>query len=121
MQPRNVDACRLLLVSHRPLDYGGGGSARWRYMRSALPERGWEVELVTARPNPTANEASTDPRKARLAERRARIMNDIGRRIRPMYNRVGIQPEAFPPNALWSFTGRHPIRHAIERVRPHVV
>jgi glycosyltransferase involved in cell wall biosynthesis len=108
-------------VSHRPLDYGGGGSARWRYMRAALPERGWEVEFVTARANPTANEASTDPREARLAERRARIMNGIGRRIRPIYNRAGIQPEAFPPNALWSFTGRRPIRRAIARVQPHVV
>lgn len=108
-------------MSHRPLDYGGGGSARWRFLRAALPERGWEVEFVTARANPTANEVSTNPRHARLAQRRARVMNAVGGAIRPLYHLGGIQPEAFPPNVLWSFTGRRPIRSAIERVRPHVV
>ncbi len=119
--PQIQGSRRLLLVSHRPLDYGGGGSARWRYLRAALPERGWTVEVVTARENLTANEASPDPRRARLAQRRARAMNGIGDRIRPLYHRAGIQPEAFPPNVAWSLTGRLPIRRAIERHRPDVV
>jgi len=31
----------LLVVSQRPLDLGGGGSARWRHLSQALPRHGW--------------------------------------------------------------------------------
>src|SRR5262249_2663388 len=31
----------VLVVSQRPLEAGGGGSARWRYLRRALEARGW--------------------------------------------------------------------------------
>jgi glycosyltransferase involved in cell wall biosynthesis len=112
---------RLLLVTQRPLEYGGGGSVRWQYLRDALPRHGWEVEEVSARPNPTANAASTDPRAARLAAARAKVMNAVGTAARPAYRRLGIQPEAFPPNALWSLTGRPAVRRARDRVRPDVV
>jgi glycosyltransferase involved in cell wall biosynthesis len=112
---------RLLLVTQRPLEYGGGGSVRWQYLRDALPRHGWQVEEVSARPNPTANAASTDPRAAKLAEARAKVMGAVGAATRPAYRRLGIQPEAFPPNALWALTGRSAVRRARERVRPDVV
>ena len=96
---------RLLLVTQRPLEYGGGGSVRWQYLQRELPHHGWEVEEVSARPNPTANAASTDVRAARLAEARAKVMTAIGAATRPAYRRLGIQPEAFPPNALWGRDG----------------
>ena len=73
---------------------------------------------MSARPNPTANAASTDPRAARLAAARAKVMSTIGGAARPVYRRLGIQPEAFPPNALWSLTGRPAVRRARERDPP---
>jgi glycosyltransferase involved in cell wall biosynthesis len=111
----------VLVVSHRPIDYGGGGSVRWRYLSKALPELGWNVAVVTARASLTGNEASVDPRRARLAELRARVMNAAGDAVRPLYHRVGLQPEAFPPSALWALTGRPAIRRAIKRESPDVV
>jgi glycosyltransferase involved in cell wall biosynthesis len=112
---------RLLLVTQRPLDYGGGASVRWQYLRDALPRHGWQVDEVSARPNPTANPVSTDPRAARLAAARAKVMSTAGAAARPAFRRLGIQPEAFPPNALWSLTGRPAVRRATERARPDVV
>ena len=112
---------RLLLVTQRPLEYGGGASVRWQYLRDALPRHGWEVTEVSARPNPTANAVSTDPRAARLAAARAKVMTAVGAATRPAYRRLGLQPEAFPPNALWSLSGRPAVRRARERVRPDVV
>jgi glycosyltransferase involved in cell wall biosynthesis len=120
-RPHRERPRRLLLISHRPIDYGGGGSVRWRFLSQALPRMGWEVGVVTARPNPTANEASTNPRHARLAELRARIMNAAGDAARPLFHRAGVQPEAFAPNLAWSLTGVRPIRRAIERESPDVV
>jgi glycosyltransferase involved in cell wall biosynthesis len=118
---RSERARRLLLVSQRPIDYGGGGSVRWRYLTEALPELGWHVTTVTSHPNPTANEASTDPRLARLAALRARAMNGAGDVSRPLFRRAGVQPEAFAPNLAWSVTGRAAIRRALARESPDVV
>jgi glycosyltransferase involved in cell wall biosynthesis len=113
---------RLLLVTQRPLDYGGGASVRWQYFRDALPRHGWDVVEVSARPNPTANAVSTDPRAARLAAARATVMTAVGTASRPACRRLlGIQPEAFPPNALWSLSGRPAVRRAFDRARPDVV
>jgi glycosyltransferase involved in cell wall biosynthesis len=109
------------LVSQRPIDYGGGGSVRWRHLTAALPELGWQVATVTARPNPTANEASTDPRDAKLASIRARVMNGAGDIARPVFRHAGVQPEAFAPNLVWAVTGRTRIRTAIARESPDVV
>lgn len=112
---------RLLLVSHRPVDYGGGGSVRWRHLIRALPKLGWEVERVSAHVNPTANEASPDPRLAALARTRATLMNGVGGLIRPAFNRAGVQPEAFAPNLLWSLTGQARVAAALARTAPDVV
>jgi glycosyltransferase involved in cell wall biosynthesis len=112
---------KLVLVTQRPLEYGGGATVRWQYLRDALPRHGWEVHDVSARSNPTANAASTDPRAAKLAAARARVMGVVGAVTRPAYRRAGIQPEAFPPNVLWSLTGRPAVRRALEAVRPDVV
>jgi glycosyltransferase involved in cell wall biosynthesis len=125
MPPRNGgdgDAVRrLLLVSQRPIDYGGGGSVRWRYLMNRLPDLGWQVTAITARANPTGDDASADPRRARLAELRARVMNAAGDVVRPLFRRVGLQPEAFAPNLAWALTGRPVIRRALDRESPDVV
>lgn len=115
-------ARRVLLVSQRPVDYGGGGSVRWEYLRRALPGLGWEVHTVTARANPTANEVSTQAGSARLAAGRARIMGAAGAVLGPATRRcAGVQPEALAPNGLWAWTGRRAITQAIEATRPDVV
>ena len=112
---------RVLVTSQRPFSYGGGGSVRWRFLQRELPRHGWQVGTVAGRPNPTANEASTEPSEAALAAARARVMGIVGTAVRPLYRRVGLQPEAFPPNFAWSATGRVAVRRAIERFRPDVV
>ena len=113
---------RLLLVTHRPIGYGGGGSVRWRFLREALPGLGWEVEVVSAPEGVTTNEFSTDPRRARLASARALFMGRVGAVMRPAYRRaLGIEPEAFPPSIAWSVVGRRAVRDAVARVRPDVV
>ena len=112
---------RLLLVSHRPLEYGGGGALRWNYFREQLPRHGWEVEVVTARPNITANEFAAEPRAARAAAARARVMGGVGRIARPVAHGFGIQPEAAAPSIAWSLTGRRAIRRAIDAAQPDVV
>jgi len=114
-------ARRLLLVTHRPLQYAGPGSVRWRYLIDALPAHGWEVSVVSARTNPTQDELSPDPRAASLARARARAMGRIGRVARPLCKRAGIQPEAFPPHVAWTFTGRRAVRRCYDDVRPHAV
>lgn len=113
---------RLLLVSQRPQEYGGGGSTRWRYFRAALPPHGWEVDVVTARPNPTGDEFAADPVHARLNAARAALMGRVGAVTRPAAQRLlGAQPEAFAPSAAWGVTGRRAVRRAIAEHRPDVV
>jgi glycosyltransferase involved in cell wall biosynthesis len=112
---------RLLLVSQRPQEYGGGGSTRWRFFRSELPRHGWEVDVVTARPNPTADEFATDAAGRRLYAARAAVMGRAGAIARPLARRAGIQPEALAPSALWALGGRRALRRAIAAHRPDVV
>ena len=115
-------ARRLLLVSHRPLGYGGGGSVRWRFLSDALPQLGWSVSTVSAREGATTNEFSTDPRRARLAAMRARVMGRAGALARPLSRGLaGVEPEALAPSIAWSLTGRRAVRRAIEEERPHAV
>lgn len=112
---------RLLLVTHRPLDYGGGGATRWRFLRRELPRHGWTVEVVSARPNPTADEFSIDPGHARLAAGRAALMGRVGAVLRPLSHCVGVQPEALAPSAAWAVTGRRAVAAALAEHRPDVV
>jgi glycosyltransferase involved in cell wall biosynthesis len=113
---------RLLLVSQRPVDYGGGGSVRWEFLRRALPALGWEVHTVTARDNITANEVSTNAGAARLAAGRARVMAAAGAVLGPATRRLaGVQPEVLAPNGLWAWTGRSAIRRALRDIQPDAV
>lgn len=112
---------RLLLVSQRPQQYGGVGSARWNAFRAMLPEHGWEVDVVSARPNPTADEYATDAAGQRLHAVRAAVMGRAGALMRPAAQRLGIQPEALAPSALWTLTGRAAVRAAIAKHRPDAI
>jgi hypothetical protein len=107
----------LLVVSQRPLDLGGGGSARWRHLRRALPERGWRVVECSPAVGLTGDESTTDPRRARLAARRARVMTVAGHVLDPLARLIGVTPEALAPNNAWALTGRRLIRRALERLR----
>jgi glycosyltransferase involved in cell wall biosynthesis len=111
----------LLVVSQRRLDLGGGGSARWRHLRTALPRHGWRVVECSPPPGLTENESSTDPRAARLAARRAEVMAAAGRVLTPVAAALRVQPEALAPNNAWAFTGRRLVRAALARERPDVV
>src|SRR5213075_645353 len=82
--PRAVPDRTLLVVSHRPLDAGGGGSVRWRHLRRVLPHHGWRVVECSPPAGATAKEMSTDPRAAQLARRRARVMAVAGRIVDPL-------------------------------------
>jgi glycosyltransferase involved in cell wall biosynthesis len=110
---------RLVLISHRPLT--SGGTMRWRQFAEELPQFGWTVIPVTPPPSLTGDQASSDPRVARWSEERARITGRIGDWARPAVGRLGFQPEAFPPNLLWSISGRRAVVHAMRRHRPHAV
>jgi glycosyltransferase involved in cell wall biosynthesis len=113
---------RLLLVSQRPQEYGGAGSARWNAFRAMLPAHGWEVDVVTARPNPTGDEYAADATARRLNAARAAVMARAGAVLRPAARRLaGIEPEALAPSALWAITGRRAVRAAIAEHRPDVV
>ena len=113
---------RLLLVSHRPLEYEGPGTVRWRYFIEHLPEHGWDVTTATGRTGVTSDELSADPRVARLSSLRARVMAGVGRVTRPVANQLlGVQPEALAPSIAWSLTGRRMLRERIAAERPDVV
>jgi glycosyltransferase involved in cell wall biosynthesis len=112
---------RLLLVSQRPQEYGGVGSSRWNAFRAMLPEHGWEVEVVTARPNATANEHAEDAAGQRLYAVRTAVMGRAGALMRPVVRRAGVEPEALAPSALWGLTGRRAVRDAIARHRPDAI
>ena len=111
----------MLVVSHRPLDAGGGGSVRWRHLRRVLPNHGWRVVECSPPAGATAREMSTDSRAATLAARRAQVMAVAGRIVDPLARLLRVKPEAFAPNNVWAMTGRRLIRDAIARERPDVV
>lgn len=111
----------LLVVSQRPLDLGGGGSVRWRHLREALPRHGWRVVECSPPVGLTANESSTDPRRARLAARRAEVAALAGRALDPLARALRVQPEALAPNNAWALTGRRLVRAAVAREQPDIV
>jgi glycosyltransferase involved in cell wall biosynthesis len=112
---------RLLLVSHRPLDVGGGGSARWRSLTRHLPDFGWSVDVVSAPALPGEGEYSADPRERRAVERRARTMARVGRLADPVFSLAGVRPDAMPLSMLWVRPGRAAVRAALEAHAPDVV
>jgi glycosyltransferase involved in cell wall biosynthesis len=116
-----VSARTLIVASQRPLDAGGGGSARWRHLREALAARGWRVVECSGRLGIAGDESSTDSHAASLAAGRAQIATAAGRMLDPVARLANVTPEAFAPNNLWALTGRRAVRAAIERERPDVV
>lgn len=111
----------MLVVSQRPLDLGGGGSARWRHLKPALAARGWRVVECSGRVGLTNDESSTDPRRARLAAGRAQVMAVAGRIIDPAARLARVKPITLAPNNTWALAGRRAVRQAIEREQPDVV
>ena len=111
----------VLVVSQRPLDLGGGGSARWRHLRGALHQHGWRVVECSPRVGLTADESSIDPKAAWLAARRAKVMGVAGRILDPFTRLLGVKPEALALNNFWALSGRRLVRSAIRRERPDVV
>lgn len=111
----------MLVVSHRPLDAGGGGSVRWRHLRRVLPSHGWRVVECSPPAGATTKDMSTDSKAARLAAQRAQVMAVAGRIADPVARLLRVKPEAFAPNNLWALTGRSLVRGAIARERPDVV
>src|SRR5262249_60680252 len=91
---------RLLLVTHRPIQSAGGPAARWRSFVNYLPEHGWEVDVV-APSGRSQREFSTSRQDIRRAMLRRRVMSRVGRLIDPLYARIGLRPEAFPPSMAW--------------------
>jgi glycosyltransferase involved in cell wall biosynthesis len=111
----------LLVVSHRPLDAGGGGSVRWRHLRRAFPHHGWRVVECSPPAGATAREMSTESRAARLAAQRAQVMAVAGRIVDPLARLLRVKPEAFAPNNVWALAGRRLVREAIAREHPVAV
>jgi glycosyltransferase involved in cell wall biosynthesis len=66
-------------------------------------------------------EMSTDPRAARLAARRTRVMEVAGRIVDPFAQLLRVKPEAFAPNNVWAVTGRRLVSNAIATERPDIV
>ena len=94
---------RVLLVSHRPIDQAGGPAARWRSFSRHLPEHGWEVDVVSA----GGGDEFAAPERA---QRRARIMETVGKVADPVFRLVGLRPEAMPLSMLWVRQGAKEIR-----------
>jgi glycosyltransferase involved in cell wall biosynthesis len=91
---------RLLLVTHRPIQEAGGPAARWRSFVRYLPENGWEVDVVSPSGR-GQREFATLPQEVRRALRRRRVMARVGRVAEPLFARMGLRPEAFPPSMAW--------------------
>jgi glycosyltransferase involved in cell wall biosynthesis len=89
---------RLLLVSHRPIDQAGGPAARWRSFARHLPQRGWEVDVVSAR----GGDEFASPHRART---RAKVMETAGRIADPAFRLAGLRPEALPLSSAWVARG----------------
>jgi glycosyltransferase involved in cell wall biosynthesis len=89
---------RLLLVTHRPIDQGGGPAARWRSFAAHLTELGWEVDVVSAR----GGDEFASPDRART---RAKVMETAGRIADPAFRLAGLRPEALPLSSAWVARG----------------
>ena len=94
---------------------------RWRHLLRELPRHGWQITECSPHVGLTADESSTDPRRAALAARRAQVMAVAGRIVDPLTRLAQIKPEALAPNNLWSLTGRRLVRETVARANPDVV
>ncbi len=121
MTAASRDRRRLLLITHRPLEFGGPGSVRWRFLIGALEGHGWETNVVSARTNATQDALAEAPGAARLSQLRAQVMGGVGRVSRRGFNALGVQPEALAPHIIWTRTGRGAIRRRLDDYRPHAV
>jgi glycosyltransferase involved in cell wall biosynthesis len=103
---------RLLLVSHRPIEGGGGAVARWRSFVRYLPEAGWEVTAVSPK-EIEPMEFSQDEGDQRRFGRRARRMAVLRRLASPVLGVLGLRPSAVTPSTVWSFAGAREIRRSL--------
>ena len=100
---------RLLVVSHRPIDQAGGPAARWKSFARQLPERGWEVDVVSG----GGGDEFAAPGSAQA---RARFMEAAGRLASPVFRIAGLRPEALPLSTLWIPAATREIRRRLEAV-----
>jgi glycosyltransferase involved in cell wall biosynthesis len=104
---------RLLLVTHRPIDQPGGGSARWRSLARLLPGEGWTVEVVAAPVRAGGVEFATSAEDLRRARLRARVMGRLAGAADPVARLLGARPDAFVPSTAWAVRGGAAVRRAI--------
>jgi glycosyltransferase involved in cell wall biosynthesis len=101
---------RLLLVSHRPIDQAGGPAARWRSFAKHLPALGWEVDVVSG----GGEDEFASPERA---QRRAKVMETIGRIAGPAFRPLGMRPEAMPLSTAWAPRGAREVRSRLRERR----
>ena len=101
---------RLLLVSHRPIDQAGGPAARWRSFAKHLPDLGWEVDVVSGR----GGDEFASPARA---QRRAKVMEGLGRIATPVFRAAGLRPEAMPLSTAWAPRGAREVRRRLREQR----
>jgi glycosyltransferase involved in cell wall biosynthesis len=112
---------RLLVVTHRPIDGGGGPSARWRSLQRRLPAAGWSVDVVSAPAQPSASEFSQDLGDLSRVARRARLMGRLRSLSRPVFGLAGVEPDALPLSMLWVRAGSRAVEAEIVAARPDVI
>jgi glycosyltransferase involved in cell wall biosynthesis len=89
-------AKRLLLVTHHPLEAGGGASARWRSFVRHLPATGWELD-ISYDPMRLAIGAYAERKEdRRRVDRRAWVLSRIARLTTPPFTLLGMHRSAMP-------------------------
>jgi glycosyltransferase involved in cell wall biosynthesis len=109
-----------MLLSQLPIDRVGGATLRWRYLLEALPERGWEVDVIS---QPGAGSMSGAVNTGPGAGRRPlfRAARTAREAAAPLLERIGVLPEAFLPHPEWAIAARRQIERAIAERRPDVI
>jgi glycosyltransferase involved in cell wall biosynthesis len=111
---------RLLLLSQLPIDRVGGATLRWRYFLDVLPGLGWEVDVIS---QPGAGSMSGAVNTGSDGARRAlfRAARTVRHRTTPLFERVGVLPEAFLPGPAWALAARRQVDEAIAAHRPDAI
>ena len=112
---------RVLVVSHRSFELGGGAAARWRSLSRYLPDHGWEVDVVSAASAAHAAEFDTSPEARQLLARRARVMGVVGQAARPVAGVLGVRADALAPSMAWAPRGAREARARLEAQRYDVM